>query len=124
MSAGMIPDSLKKLGGTPAYPDAILRGKYAAKTPDVTAGLSKTGGFFDDFTAKMDSDFLVAAGGSAIRKDKGVGGLGSVKVGNKTNPFEHKSLNVSPLQGNQLGAAPSAYKKRLLPNAAQDITYG
>ena len=123
MSAGMIPDSLKKLGGkiggTPVYPDAIVRDKYAAKTPTV-----KTGGFFDNFAENMDSDFLAAAAASANPKRSGVGGLGSVNVGRKTNPFEHSPLNVSPLQGSPLGAAPSAYKKRLLPHAAQEITYG
>ena len=123
MSAGMIPDSLKKLGGkiggTAAYPDAILRGKYAAKTPDITAGLSKTGGIFSN----TDSAFLAAAAASATPK-RPTGGFSSVRVPGKSGAFNPQMLNVSPLQGNQMAAAPSAYKKRLLPHAAQDITYG
>ena len=123
MSAGMIPDSLKKLGGTPAYPDAILRGKYAAKTPDITAGLSKTGGLIDNLFGDTDSSFLAAAAASATPK-RPTGGFSSVRVHGKSGAFNPQMLNVSPLQGNQMAAAPSAYKKRLLPHAAQDITYG
>jgi len=127
MSAGMIPKSLKglgtKIGGTPAYPDAILRGKYAAKTPAVTAGLSKTGGLVDNLFGNMDSDFLAAAAASATPK-KPAGGFSSVRVPGKAGAFNPRILNVSPLQENQMAAAPSAYKKRLLPHAAQDITYG
>ena len=127
MSAGMIPDSLKKLGGkiggTAAYPDAILRGKYAAKTPDVTAGLSKTGGLIDNLFGGMDGEFLSYAAAGMTPK-KPTGGFSSVRVPGKAGAFNPQMLNVSPLQGNQMAAAPSAYKKRLLPHAAQDITYG
>ena len=127
MASGMIPNQLKKLGGkiggTAAYPDAILRGKYAAKTPDVTAGLSKTGGLIDNLFGGMDGEFLSYATAGMAKKPAG-GRLGSVNVGNKTNPFKHNPLNVSPLQEGQMASAPSAYKKRLLPRAAQEITYG
>ena len=114
---------LKKLGGTPAHPDAILRGKYAAKTPDITAGLSKTGGLIDNLFGDTDSSFLAAAAASATPK-RPTGGFSSVRVPGKSGALNPQMLNVSPLQGNQMAAAPSAYKKRLLPHAAQDITYG
>lgn len=123
MAAGMLKKLGGKIGGTAAYPDAILRGKYAAKTPSVTAGLSKTGGLIDNLFGDMDSSFLAAAAGSATPK-RPTGGFSSVRVPGKSGAFNPQMLNVSPLQGNQMAAAPSAYKKRLLPHAAQDITYG
>ena len=119
MAAGM----LKKIGGTAAHPDAILRGKYAAKTPDVTAGLSKTGGLVSNLFGGMDGEFLSYAAAGMAKKPAG-GRLSEVRKGLKTNPFKHNPLNVSPLQEGQMASAPSAYKKRLLPHAAQEITYG
>ena len=122
--ASMLKKLGGKIGGTPAHPDAILRGKYAAKTPDVTAGLSKTGGLVDNLFGGMDGEFLsYAAAGMTPKKPAG-GRLGEVRKGLKTNPFKHNPLNVSPLQEGQMASAPSAYKKRLLPRAAQEITYG
>ena len=120
--ASMLKKLGGKIGGTPVYPDAILRGKYAAKTPAVTAGLSKTGGLVDNLFGNMDSDFLAAAAASTRKKP--AGGFSSVRVPGKAGAFNPRILNVSPLQENQMAAAPSAYKKRLLPHAAQDITYG
>ena len=115
--ASMLKKLGGKIGGTPVYPDAIVRDKYAAKTPTV-----KTGGLVDNLFGGMDSEFLSYAAAGMTPK-KPTGGFSSVRVPGKAGSFNPQMLNVSPLQENQMAAAPSAYKKRLLPNAT-DITYG